>query len=81
MTNNKKKKKSKVRQIRKIFWQIILNNKMFRTNSNLEMIKEEEINLIGEKIRKHKMIKTTIIKIKIRNVNMKNNKIIQKIKT
>jgi hypothetical protein len=81
MTNNKKKKKSKVRQIRKIFWQIILNNKMLRTNSNLEMIKEEEINLIGEKIRKHKMIKTTIIKIKIRNVDLKNNKIIQKIKT
>lgn len=81
MTNNKKKKKYKVRQIRKIFWQIILNNKMLRTNSNLEMIKEEEINLIGEKIRKHKMIKTTIIKIKIRNVDMKNNKIIQKIKT
>lgn len=81
MTNNKKKKKSKVHQIRKIFWQIILNNKMLRTNSNLEMIKEEEINLIGEKIRKHKMIKTTIIKIKIRNVYLKNNKIIQKIKT
>ena len=81
MTNNKKKKKYKVRQIRKIFWQIILNYKMLRTNSNLEMIKEEEINLIGEKIRKHKMIKTTIIKIKIRNVDMKNNKIIQKIKT
>ena len=81
MRNNKKKKKSKVRQIRKIFWQIILNNKMLRTNSNLEMIKEEEINLIGEKIRKHKMIKTTIIKIKIRNVDLKNNKIIQKIKT
>ena len=42
---------------------------MLRTNSNLEMIKEEEINLIGEKIRKHKMIKTIIIKIKIRNVD------------
>ncbi len=81
MTNNKKKKKYKVRQIRKIFWQIILNNKMLRTNSNLEMIKEEEINLIGEKIRKHKMIKTIIIKIKIRNEEMKNNKIIQKTKT